>query len=625
MRPLLAASAAILLVALAPPAAAAPHGTVVMHDGRKFEDVEYEVRGRSVRIVTQYGEVTFNLGDVAKLIPSAPEPEGGVEDLEEAEEERGIDWDTRFRLVPPDGWELVEPSGPLVRSALRHQERDAVLEVTVRPAAGSWELGDDPKGRVDRGLTDAINAELATLYERAGRGRFSLAPYQGDLVVRVDGITVTEYGAGRETRSVTEVRFQRFGFEYAVTLSQGKQAQGTLPAEAVDAALEAFSFLSPLDATAKRYSDHERGFALRSPGGDWELLERPFSEREPLALRTRDGRAEVTVEVLDGASARQAVDGRIAKRRETSRYLSALEVGAAAQDGSDVVRFGFEDFRAGGRKKLRFSGFAAAIRGRILLFTGVAPLSDEDSRKLQGEVDAILASVRLHDLDRITSTMTRQKDALGYISAGVQAMRARRYQEAVQKLDEAIARYDGYALAYYLRGQARKSMNQFDEYRADLTRAGELAPGRGYDAELVASVALEAAVEQKARNWRKAIELWVRAYRSSKEPKHLDQLCRSADGFYNDARRGADQYALVREMDKMFESVESVPKVAETLAKIYGQAANDCARSGAFSDARRILRYIRNVGRAAKSDAIEDAYDKLRDRLKQMEEKAKGR
>lgn len=625
MRPLLAASVAVLLAALASPAAAAPRGTVVMHDGRKFEDVEYEVRGRSVRIVTQYGEVTFNLGDVAKLIPAAPEPEAGVEELEEAEEERGIDWDTRFRLEPPAGWELVEPSGPLVRSALRHQERDAVLEVTVRPAAGSWELGDDPRGRIDRSLTDAIGAELATLYERAGRGKFSLASYQGAVVVRIEGLSVTEYGAGKETREVTEVRFQRFGFEYAVTLSQGKQAEGSLSAEAVDAALGAFSFLAPLQRTEQRYSDHERGFALRSPGGDWELIERPFSEREPLTLRTRDGRAEVTVEVLEATSPRAAVDGRIAKRRETSRYLEALEVSEATQDGSQVVRFGFEDFRAGGRKKLRFSGVAAALRGQVVLITGVAPLSDEDSRKLQGEVDAILASVRLHDLGRITGAMTRQKDALGYISAGVQAMRARRYDEAVQKLDEAIARYGGYALAYYLRGQARKSMNQFEEYRADLTRAGELAPGRGYDAELVASVALEASVEQKARNWRKAVELWVRAYRSSKDPKHLDELCRSTDGFYKDARKGADPYALVRDMQKMLQSVESVPKVAETLAKLYGQAANDCARAGDFNNAKRILRYIRNVGRAAKSDAIGDAHDKLRDRLKQMEDKAKGR
>src|SRR5690606_21785788 len=217
--------------------------------------------------------------------------------------------------------------------------RDAVLEITVRPAAGSWELGDDPRGRVDRALTDAINAELATLYERAGRGKFALASYQGAIAVRIDGVSVTEYGATKETRDVTEVRFQRFGFEYAVTLSQAKQTEGGLPAEAVDAALAAFSFLSPLDATEQRYSDHERGFALRSPGGDWELLERPFSEREPLALRTRDGRGEVTVEVLDGASVRAAVDARIAKRREASRHLSALEVADATQDGSKVVRF----------------------------------------------------------------------------------------------------------------------------------------------------------------------------------------------------------------------------------------------------------------------------------------------
>ncbi len=618
-------TAAALLVSLGLSTAwAAPHGTVLMRDGRRFDDVEYEVRGTRVRVKTKYGAATFDLADVLRLIPMAPSSDApSVEEEEEEEEERGIDWPTRFRLEAPDGWELTDPSGPLVRAALRHQEQDALLEVTVRPAVGTWDLAD-PRGRLAREVTDGISAEQATFYQRAGRGRFGVADYQHDRVVRIDGLTVTEYGAGRAQRSVSELRFHRFGLEYALTLSLSKETAQSLPAEAQEAAFAAFSFLPPLERTDHTYSDFDRGFMLRVPGEGWQLIDRPFEERRPLLARTRDGRAEVSVVVLEGSDPRQAVEKDIAERRRRSRYLEGERIERSELDGADVVKFMFEDFRPGGRKKLRYQGFAARLRGSILLVTGIAPLSDEDARKLQGEVESILASVRLQDLEHLSARMRRQKDALAYVSAGANAMSGRKNDEAVQKLDRAIELYPNYALAYYLRAQAKKNLRQFDASREDLTRAGELAPGRGYDAELIATVAEEAAVEQRQRNFRQAAELWIRAYRSSKSARHLTELCRSLEGYGREAK-GEAQYERARELQTLAKPVETVPKVAETLAKLYGHAVNELARANQFLKAKRILGLLRRLGRVNRSEPLEKAYEQVKERLKQAEDRAKGR
>jgi len=603
-----------------------PHGTVILNDGRRFEDVDYEVRGREVRVVSKYGATVFPMTDVLRLIPHAAgrpsraaAPEG-----EAAAPELGEDWAARFRLDPPEGWELEAGAGPLSRARMRG-EGGAWVEVSVRPGADEWAL-DPVRGRMDREVTEAIRDEHKVRYARVSGGRYGVVNFQGAPVVRVERFTLGEHGADRGQVSLaTEVRFRRFGLEYAVTYVADKEAWPQDEA-VIDAALGAFSFLPPLEVTAGGYSDLERGFAFALPGPEWAVAARPFDEAEPVTASTRDGRAEVIVRLVAGDDARAAVDAAFEARRKRSRYFAKERAREAEQGGRSAVEFKFEDFSPDGSKQLRFHGLAARCARGIVLVTGSSPQTDEDAKKLEREVDGILRSVRLRDPAALAETISGELEALRHLAAGAEAVRQKKGDEAVRALDRAIAAAPGYALAYALRAEAKKLAGDFDGSREDLARAAELDPHGGYVAEAAETLADEAAALQKQKRWREATEVWIRVYRSSQDEKDLKKLLSCASSLFKEQRRDAgDPNAASEMLADLLEPVETVPEVAEDLAKMHGQAAADLAGAGEFSKAKRVLKRMRKLARANRSDELEELHDKAKERLKKAEDAARGR
>lgn len=78
-------------------------------------------------------------------------------------------------------------------------------------------------------------------------------------------------------------------------------------------------------------------------------------------------------------------------------------------------------------------------------------------------------------------------------------------------------------------------------------------------------------------------------------------------------------------MGDLLEKVETVPEIAEDLAKMHATAAADLAGDGEFSKAKRVIKRIRSLARANRSDALEEMCDQAKAKLKKIEDKARGR
>jgi hypothetical protein len=596
-------------------ALALPQGDVVLRNGTRLEDVEYQIQGDRVRVKLKFGERIFSMSEIQQLIPRSGGGEaGGVE--EDAEDSGWQDWSTRFRISELEGWEAAPAQTPLVRVRLRHEEHDAELSVSVRPADSPWTMpapGGGRRGGVNRAVADAIQGDLSNFYAKVGRAAVEVGAYQGTHVYRVSGATVTGYRAG--TRQLTEVRFRRHGLEYSVGVSVAEEDAGALGAE-VDRALGAFSFLPALTASQEVYSDFVYGFRIARANEGWSIRSTPFDEERPVRLTTADGRGEVEVRALPGRSAAQAVQKLFAERGKGRHFVKRSEA-AGELHGVSVQRFAFEDFKSGGRKKLLFQGFAAAVQGRVLLFTGISPLTDDDAEKIEGEVGASLSTVRLYDPAVVRSELTRSKEALAALAAGHHLVGRKKYAEAIQQYDDALAAAGDFALAYYLRGQARKLRSDFKGYQADLEKADELDPAGGYAADLGDLVREEAEQAMKRKDWATAVDGWRKVVASDpRDKKALDSLSKSATSLWGTYKRGKKVMEGVEVLEEKLKGSRKNPAIVAVLARVYRDAGNDLIRSGNLGDAKKVAREFKRLARSAKDDKLSAEAKRLEERIK---------
>lgn len=619
--PLVPAVALGALLLGSAPAHAAPTGTIVMQDGRRYEGVEYEVRGKNVWVKKSTGEFTYPLAIIKELIPDRSV--GGPE-LREDGPEAG-DWLARFVLEPPPGWRAAEAKMPLVRGVLRHEERDAVLRVSVRPVDVAFPADLKAASRnLPRELTDSISRSVQAFYARVDRIQPGVKTYKNTSVIRFDRLNVNGYGGG-PPRILTQVRFQHDGLEYSLSYEVSKDDEGALRHQ-VDEVLESFSFLPALDINERSYRDYARGFELAYPD-DWALDPHPFHETEPLRLITAQGRGEVIVTLAEETDADRVVRDMLEQRKKASKHLEGDRVASEERDGGKVVGFEFQDFKPGGRKKLRYKGFAALIQTHVLLFVGMSPLSDEDSAKIEAEVDAILDSIHLHDPDRIRAKLTKEKDALDFVSQGWAEYSRRRFTEASQRYDDAIGADPTYAEAYYLRGLSKKELKDFEGYEADLTKADELDPQAGYG-EALASLDREkgkAALDRK--DWDQAIDLLSKTYRRTKDKKAKEELQRDLDkavgGAWDKEKKAANYYRGAKELGTKLKALRGDAPIAKILVGVYKDAAGQLAKKGEFGYAKTLATEIKGIGRANRDDKLEEEGRNLYNSLKDQQEKAR--
>ncbi|RMG15206.1 MAG: hypothetical protein D6731_08870 [Planctomycetota bacterium] len=610
------ASVALLCAAALTPlaASAAPRGDVVLRNGTVLEDVEYEVRGESVRVTLKYGSRTYRRDEIRRLVPKdAPSSTDG------ATEDGGpsaADWETRFRLQELADWEPVAANDPLVRARMKHTQRDALLEVRVRPADSAWNIPEPgARARVDRSVSDEIFADLATRFARRPRGTVTPFAYQGSRVYRVGPFTALPHGSERgEERTITELRFRNHGLEYAVSCSV-KSEDAAVLADEVEVALRAFSFLPVLDLDEDHYADYTHGFRLRRPGDDWILETEPFSTTKPLRARNKDGRAVVLVRVLPGRPD-EAVAALLEERKKRSRYFVERAREARTHRGSSVVAFEFEDFEPGGRRKLHYQGFGGFAAGHTVLVQGMAPLSDEDAAKLDREVRAVIESVQLYDQERARRRLGEEARALRAVASGWAAALKRDWSKALRDYDTAIGEMPTYALAHYLRGLAKKELGDAKGYAEDVEKAAALDPAGGYDAALGDLARTEAEIATRKKDWRRALELWARVYASSKNEKDLRDLLRAGTSYWGQQRRKPRLRDTVRAFEKALKPVRKVKGVHELLARVYREAGAELLRKKEYSDARRMASALRKLGRIVKAKRYESDAGRLSDQIK---------
>jgi len=560
--------------------AAPQKGTIRMRDGRVFEDVLYEIRGQKVWVKRPYGEVTYDMAKISAIEPAEDEgPEVGAAEIDRP----GSDWLARFQLEPPADWKVVDPSMPAVLAQLRHTSRDATLMVRVFPIEKPFDFA---RGG-ERAVSDRIRTNLGRMFARQTGSRVKVRTLHENPVYFLENATVRPHGDNQSSseKVLHEIRFQRLGLEYALTYVVAKTDEGALEPD-LDAVFESFSFLPALVIEDGLYADLTRGFAI-STLPEWTKAVRPFDEKRPLSLKNADGRATVDIEVLVARDAERSVKDMIERRGGATK----VKTEASTLNGAEVVKFSFNGFRKGGRKLLGYRGYAAATGGQVVILTGVAPLSDSDSKKLVGEVDSMLASFRARDVERLTKAARQAEAAWELLAGGADAMDKRRASEAVQRFSEAIQTEPDFALAYYLRGLAKKANNDFEGYKLDLLKAGELAPGSGYTAPLAGALREEALTAHKAKRWGASMTLHGKLLASGEGDVDdaRKNLLDGAKGLYAEMRRSKN-YGKWKEVDEALKGFKTDVEVQLGLLRVLQDCAKDLAMSGKGSDAKRCLR-----------------------------------
>lgn len=592
---------------LASPASAEQQrGTIKMRDGRVFEDVVYEVRGQKVWVKRSLGEVTYDMAQIAQILPTEDEgPDVGAAEIDRP----GADWLARFQLEPPEDWNVVTPSLPAVRAQLRHRSRDAVLRVRVTPIEKPFTF---LRGE-EREVSQRLREDLERLYERVVGSKVEVSQLHANPVYRLTGASARPYGAESKDsdRLVEEVRFQRLGLEYALSYEVAKTDAGALET-GLEELFRCFSFLPALVIEEGLYADLSRGFAL-STLPEWKSAVRPFDELRPLSLENPDGRATLEVEVLVGTNAERVVEERINKLGQTSK----VKVEQVTLNGAEVVAFSFNGFKPGGRSLLGYRGYAAVTGGQIVILTGIAPLSDSDSSKLVSELESMLASFRARNVERLTAQARKARAALELLAQANEAASKHRTAEAIQRLGEAIEAEPTFALAYYLRGLARKQSSDFQGYKEDLTKADELAPGAGYAKDLAGALADEAAQAHRQKDWAKSMELHKRLLSSGAgDAANARQRLLDAGRSRLGEMRKKKNFDEWKEIDSALRDFKDDDELQKGLLRLLEDCARELQRAGDSSEAKRVMRSAKRVLKGLRRDKD---YEKLRASYEKLE------
>lgn len=574
---------------------AAPRGDVtVKATGTRYENVEYEIKDERVHVKTQFGPATFARGDVI-VVPR----EGGSEDEgEEAAAGEGgvvpvaphVDLRGRCLLEPGPDWTVVAGASPLVRVQLKHTTRDAQVLLALRPC-GKDDFSFNTRSNEE---LNAIKEDLALQYSRSSVAKAVPVDRWGSQVYRIEA-KVTEYGDNQPEKSLIEHRFRRHELEYTVSLLVGKADQGALLPRA-DEILGVFSFLPPVSEQEGSLVDFTRGFALARPGPDWALQVQPFDEEVPARLLFDGGRGEVWVSLVKGKKdAYTAVEEMMSARQRSGGGIRAQDLGDAVRDGVEVRTFAFEGYRTGKNVTNVFSGFAALIGEQTILVTGVAPITDADSKKIKEDVDRALAGVRLLDPKGLAADVQQAKNALSLVSQGYAAHQKKLYAEAIDDLTKAIDLVPTYAQAHYLRALAKKGATDFEGFRADLEKAAQLDPSAGYDGELGPSYVVEGDDWLRKKEYARAADAYHKAYRA-KDEKAVAKWIGALRSLYGDV------YVKNKQVDKGLSDLQkrvrdmlSRPDVLDFWGKTLRDGISALTRAKEYGDARRWCNALKNL------------------------------
>lgn len=604
-------------------------GTIVLKTGRRWEGCEYEIKGDRVHVkfANNRGGTEISASDVASFIPDAVGT-GGT-DAEEGDGEEGaeaagpstLDWEGRFRLEPPEGWTAAATTSPLMRAHIRHAERDAGLAVFIRQVTADYAPEASAGARnVPKEINDEIMQDLGARYARVQGQRISVSTFFDTPVLRVEAQTF-EHGS-TELRKLTELRFRRFGLEYSLAYSVHPQHEGALAA-GLSTLFEAFSFLPTVTHSPSEYSDYGRGFSITRPNEDWQLLGAPFDQDLPVRVITDGGRAELNVQLHESTDPEAVVRSIMAKRQKASRFFGDSKVESGEQRGTPVKRFHFEDFNPGGSKKLRFEGFSAVLAGKVVVVTAIHPVSDEDARKLEGDLATMLTEARLWDGEHIRRALADSQNAIALLAQGAAAAAAKRYPEAIEKYDQAIRLCPGFARAFYMRALAKRDQKDARGYREDLEQAGALDPAAGYESGLAESYLIDAAAAESAGSLSEALRLRVRVYRGSKTDANLRLVTNTAAKIWADQRRDSKQIpGALSGIEREMLQLKAEAPIAAFLASLYREAAQTYLRENNFSKAKTYARKARNI---SADPGLRQQADGLLTQIDAAEDRASGR
>jgi tetratricopeptide (TPR) repeat protein len=502
-------------------------------------------------IKTKFGEQKLKKSQVLRteVVPAEDEDENA--EATGPDLERFPDFDGHFLLERPGPeWKLLRKSlAPNVRAQMNLTDKDAYVRVSVRAAAAPWTDQKD----LARKVSQEAELELKREFERGVSVRSEPVDFFGSKVFELH-YSGTPVGEKTEYDFI-ELRFERGGFVYAVTGGADKKVFPEVQTQ-LRAGLESFSLLPTVSFDESSFADLGIGFSIERPNDGWSVLSRPFDDKMPVELRAASGKAVVKVivqEMPSGKSAATATEewcgGRLAAFNEKPVMKNA------DRNGTRVETFTFKGFEANSSKLRGYRGAGGVVGKKLIIAAGEYAENEDESTKLMADVQLAVDRFLLHDAVAGAERMRKGQDAMKLLSEAVECLKqkGKAASEGVKKCTDALALFENFARAYYIRALCHEELKEWKELRDDLEAAARLDPRPEYDTAIARSNFSEAVDRAKEKKYDEAEKAFRRAYKADpKDDKIKKEMLANYKAWWSEVKKGP-----IPEASKFTEKVDA--------------------------------------------------------------------
>lgn len=521
--------------------------------------------------------ITVKLADVlnqTNLPDLGPGGEGTEPDLD-----RWVDFDGRFVFERPGAdWKIKRSLSPELRMTMALQGKDAFVTVAVRPLANpapgnAWL---EPSNENVRKVQPECEADLKAEFEKPGSLQVSLGELFGSPVyeLRYEG----NFPGETTVYQFVELRFAREGLLYVVRGGGEKKDAFKAAEPKLREAFTSFSFLASQGGDDDGYNDLVKGFGIDRPAPTWVIDTRPFDDKEPVLLKTRDGKAEIHVwtQEANGRTETTFVDEllrSIESDNKNKADFKKIDRKPGRRAGLPVETYHWEYFESGAVQKRDFQGVVALVDHVIVRIEGISPIADVAAKQIQGEVQRALENVRFYEPKSARKRLSDSSQALTELARGLEASKRKVWPDAIAGYSEAIKIYPDYARAYFLRAIANLEQKQWKDYRADLEKALELDPRPELQQRAAVLYRQEIDLRVRDKQFPEAAKAWREVMRPDPRNEKLKKdFMRFYSDWWNDLKRSWDS----KKPDKARDSLEEVEEYKPSGDKEFDQFLSTC-------------------------------------------------
>ncbi len=546
---------------------------IQLTDGRTFTGRILDL-GQRVRVRADAADFWVEKAKVARIW------DGTREEVEEPEttygsgEQVAINFDKKFSIIAPTGWVIDRrPARPMVDAIVSDEDRRVIIEIAVIP--GDLALYVNPNDVSGEEVEDRINARLEKELDRV----------QQKAKVKVEalpGLAVPAYRAtyrGRYRFNDTDYNFQEYRFAssgniYSIRAYTEKDDDEQWQEEILEAVAN-FSTLGPISLAGTVYTDAQLGLSIDALDPEWFLTVGLCNSGSMFRVLFDEGNRFFELRDLSlGPDA----------SLEEAMMLIWSEFSTEARRPE---KLGEEPFTVGESEGLlfRYSGIVSrrsnmqyttlvfrAEDGRMLAATGNyrPPRANKDADEIS--VDSLVSSIRFLAGGAAAEELQRGEEALGLLFAAEIAVDLGRWEEAIEKADQALAIFPRFARALRMKAKALDGQGEASsrDVQALYQQASELEPDPNLDAILAELWQKEGNEKIEDGRWRSGLKLLEKAYNTNPDERSLQKdLLKAYEGYAESLEEEDDLKEAINYVERAYRRFKELPDLRELLDGLY--------------------------------------------------------